>query len=133
MKVLILLISLAAILVVFYALFRAITLNRKIPGGLVKESCEGVKFESNGIKYFHAQFQNDFRISYKLPRDAVIDAERKRASHVEDRFTCHLRIPLSSDPSFGRASAASLTSVSADFCPTAFLLRQSIMDLGSAL
>jgi hypothetical protein len=38
MKVLILLISLAAILVVFYALFKAITLNRKIPGGLVKES-----------------------------------------------------------------------------------------------
>ena len=38
MKVLILLISLASILVVFYALFKAITLNRKIPGGLVKES-----------------------------------------------------------------------------------------------
>ncbi len=38
MKILILLISLAAILVVFYALFKAITLNRKIPGGLVKES-----------------------------------------------------------------------------------------------
>lgn len=38
MKVLVLLISLAAILVVFYALFKAITLNRKIPGGLVKES-----------------------------------------------------------------------------------------------
>jgi hypothetical protein len=38
MQLLILLISLAAILLVFYALFRAITLNRKIPGGLVKES-----------------------------------------------------------------------------------------------
>ncbi len=38
MQLLILLISLAAILVVFYALFKAITLNRKIPGGLVKES-----------------------------------------------------------------------------------------------
>ncbi len=38
MKVLILLISLAAILVVFYALFKAISLNRKIPGGLVKDA-----------------------------------------------------------------------------------------------
>lgn len=38
MQVLILLISLAAILVVFYALFRAAALNRKIPGGLVKDS-----------------------------------------------------------------------------------------------
>ncbi len=38
MKLLVLLISLAAILVVFYALFKAITLNRKVPGGLVKES-----------------------------------------------------------------------------------------------
>ncbi len=38
MQVLILLISLAAILVVFYALFKAITLNKRIPGGLVKES-----------------------------------------------------------------------------------------------
>ncbi len=38
MKILVLLISLAAILVVFYALFKAVTLNRKIPGGLVKES-----------------------------------------------------------------------------------------------
>jgi hypothetical protein len=38
MQVLILLISLSAILVVFYALFRAAALNRKIPGGLVKDS-----------------------------------------------------------------------------------------------
>jgi hypothetical protein len=38
MQLLILLISLAAILVVFYALFRAAALNRKIPGGLVKDS-----------------------------------------------------------------------------------------------
>ena len=38
MQLLILLISLAAILAVFYALFKAINLNRKIPGGLVKES-----------------------------------------------------------------------------------------------
>jgi uncharacterized membrane protein YuzA (DUF378 family) len=38
MKVLILLVSLSAIFVIFYALFRAITLNNKIPGGLVKES-----------------------------------------------------------------------------------------------
>lgn len=37
MKILVLLISLAAILTVFYALFRAATLNRNIPGGLVKE------------------------------------------------------------------------------------------------
>jgi len=37
-QLLILLISLAAILAVFYALFKAINLNRKIPGGLVKES-----------------------------------------------------------------------------------------------
>ena len=37
-RVLILLVSLAAILVVFYALYRAATLNSKIPGGLVKES-----------------------------------------------------------------------------------------------
>ncbi len=38
MKLVVLLISLAAILVVFYALLKAITLNRKVPGGLVKES-----------------------------------------------------------------------------------------------
>lgn len=38
MQLLILLISLAAILLVFYALFKAATLNRKIPGGLVRES-----------------------------------------------------------------------------------------------
>lgn len=38
MQLLILLISLAAILVVFYALFKAVTLNKRIPGGLVKES-----------------------------------------------------------------------------------------------
>ncbi len=38
MKILILLISLVSIFVVFYALFKAISLNRKIPGGLVKES-----------------------------------------------------------------------------------------------
>jgi hypothetical protein len=37
-QVLILLVSLSAILVIFYALFRAVTLNSKIPGGLVKES-----------------------------------------------------------------------------------------------
>jgi len=38
MRLLILLISLTAILIVFYALFKAATLNRKIPGGIVKES-----------------------------------------------------------------------------------------------
>lgn len=38
MQLLIMLISLVAILLVFYALFKAISLNRKIPGGLVKES-----------------------------------------------------------------------------------------------
>jgi uncharacterized membrane protein len=38
MQLLILLISLAAILLIFYAMFKAISLNRKIPGGLVKES-----------------------------------------------------------------------------------------------
>ena len=38
MRLLILLISLSAILVVFYALLKAITLNRKIAAGLVKES-----------------------------------------------------------------------------------------------
>ncbi len=38
MRLVVLLISLAAILVVFYALFKAITLNKKVPGGLVKES-----------------------------------------------------------------------------------------------
>ena len=38
MQLLILLVSLVAILVIFYALLRAMTLNRKIPGGLVKAS-----------------------------------------------------------------------------------------------
>ena len=38
MRVLILLVYLSAILMVFYALFRAVKLNTKIPGGLVKES-----------------------------------------------------------------------------------------------
>jgi len=38
MQLLILLVSLAAIFLVFYALFRAMTLNRKIPGGIVKAS-----------------------------------------------------------------------------------------------
>ncbi len=38
MQLLILLISLSAIFIVFYALFRAATLNKKIPGGIVKES-----------------------------------------------------------------------------------------------
>ncbi len=38
MQLLILLITLAAILLVFYGLFRAISINRKIPGGLVKQS-----------------------------------------------------------------------------------------------
>jgi len=38
MRVLILLLSLSAIFVIFYALFRAATLHKKIPGGLVKES-----------------------------------------------------------------------------------------------
>ncbi len=38
MRVLILLVYLSAILLVFYALFRAAKLNSKIPGGLVKES-----------------------------------------------------------------------------------------------
>jgi len=38
LQILILLISLAAILLIFYGMFKAISLNRKIPGGLVKES-----------------------------------------------------------------------------------------------
>ncbi len=38
MQTLILLISLTAILLVFYGLFRAVSITRKIPGGLVKES-----------------------------------------------------------------------------------------------
>jgi len=38
MQLLILSISLAAILIVFYALFKTITLKKRIPGGLVKES-----------------------------------------------------------------------------------------------
>lgn len=38
MQILVLLISLSAILIVFYALFKAAALNRKIPGGIVKES-----------------------------------------------------------------------------------------------
>ncbi len=38
MQLLILLVSLSAILVIFYALYRAATLNRKIPGGIVKDT-----------------------------------------------------------------------------------------------
>ncbi len=38
MQLLILLVSLSAIFVIFYALFRAATLNSKIPGGIVKEA-----------------------------------------------------------------------------------------------
>ncbi len=37
MKVLTLIISLSAIMVVFYALIKAASLNKKIPGGIVKE------------------------------------------------------------------------------------------------
>ncbi len=38
MEKLSIILSLAAILVIFYALYRAMTLDRRIPGGIVKES-----------------------------------------------------------------------------------------------
>jgi hypothetical protein len=37
MKILTMIISLIAIIVIFYALLRAVNLNKKIPGGIVKE------------------------------------------------------------------------------------------------